>query len=213
MITIPSVPSSTLVSAGEADGRTLRRLNSYERAVDAVLALITEGVAAPTAQQIADRSGISLRTVFRLTDDVESLHAAAVQRQTERIASLSTELPTDGPLDERIGALVENRAAIFEAITPVRRVGERLAPSSVAIALGRARHRHLLRTQLASVFEGELSKLTDADRGQVLHAADVAASWGTWDQLRRTSGLSRKESKRVVCRLLGGVLGPAGSAP
>jgi AcrR family transcriptional regulator len=202
-----------LVSAGEADGRTLRRIHSYERAVDAVLSLITEGVDAPTAQQIADRSGISLRTVFRLTDDVESLHAAAVQRQTERIASLYTELPTTGFLDERIGALVENRAALFEAITPVRRVGERLAPSSVVIAQGLARHRRMLRAQLASVFAGELSSLTDDCRGQVLHAADVAASWGTWDQLRRCSGLSRKESMRVVRRLLGGVFGPAGCAP
>src|SRR6516162_6461394 len=70
------------------DGRTRRRLNSYERAVDAFLDLVESGNDAPTAQQIAERSGISVRTVFRLTEDIESLHAAGILRQMERTAHL-----------------------------------------------------------------------------------------------------------------------------
>src|ERR1022692_3810814 len=99
-----------VLNQGEVDGRNQRRLHSMDRAVSAVLDLIAEGVPAPTAQQIADRSGISIRTVFRLTDDVESLHAAALQLQTERVTPLYVDLSTSGPLSDRIAAMVENRA-------------------------------------------------------------------------------------------------------
>jgi TetR/AcrR family transcriptional regulator of autoinduction and epiphytic fitness len=199
---------SVVVEVGEQDGRSRRRLHSYERAVDAVLDLIEGGVASPTAQQIADRSGISIRTVFRLTDDVESLHAAAVQRQTERITALYVNLSAGGSLGERIDALVENRAIIFETIAPVRRVAERLASGSDLIADGLARHHRFLGAQIGSVFGRELAALPPPVRRDTLHAATVAASWETWDQLRRTLGLSRQASSRAMRRLLHGALHP-----
>jgi AcrR family transcriptional regulator len=204
------VPTAVLTDP-EADGRNLRRRHSYDAAVDAVLDLIGEGVPAPTAQQIADRSGISIRTVFRLTDDVESLHAAAVQRQTERIAPLYVDLSTEGALEARIASLVSNRATIFETIAPVRRVAERLALDSTRIADGLARHHRLLRAQVAALFEAELAQLTKERRVDALNAVDVVASWETWDQLRRRQSLSRREATRVVTQLLSGVLGPTGT--
>src|SRR5580692_8984654 len=121
------------ITADIADGRTRRRLNSYERAVDALLDLIESGNEAPTAQQIAERSGISVRTVFRLSEDLESLHAAGVLRQMERTAHLYITLPGTGPLSTRLRMLVKNRVTVFEAIAPVRRVGDRLAASSIRI--------------------------------------------------------------------------------
>ena len=200
------MPSGTLQER-EADGRTERRRHSHDRAVDAVLDLIQAGMPTPTAQQIADRSGISIRTVFRLTDDIESLHAAAVQRQSERTAALYVSLPTGGSTAERIRALVENRATIFETIAPVRRVGEQLARRSARIAEGLERQHTVLRHQVARLFEPELSRLRGASARDALNAADVAASWETWEQLRRRKGLSVPEATRVVRRLLEGVFG------
>ena len=78
------------------DGRNRRRLNSFELAVDALLDLIESGNSSPTAQDIAERSGISVRTVFRLTENIESLHAAVVTRQIERTAHLYVSLPNTG---------------------------------------------------------------------------------------------------------------------
>jgi AcrR family transcriptional regulator len=189
-----------------ADGRNLRRLQSYERAVDALLDLIEEGCTAPTAQQIAARSGISVRTVFRLTEDMESLHAAAVQRQIERTAHLYVALPETGALDARIHALVKNRAEVFEAIAPVRRVGDRLAAGSDRIAAGLERHHRVLREQVARVFAPELARLRGARRPVALDAVDVAAGWETWDHLRRTRGLSAAAASRVVTLLVRGAL-------
>jgi AcrR family transcriptional regulator len=171
-----------------------------------VLDLIAEGVPSPTAQQIADRSGISIRTVFRLTEDVESLHAAAVQHQVDRIAPLFVPLPTEGSTDERIRALVANRAVIYEAIAPVRRIAERLAPGSPGIARGLEYNHRFLRSQVAEVFDTELSQMKRPLARDALDAADVASSWETWDQLRRVRKLSVEESARVVRLLLFGAL-------
>lgn len=154
-----------IAPADVEDGRTRRRLNSFERAVDALLDLIESGNEAPTAQQIADRSGISVRTVFRLTEDIESLHTAAVMRQMERTAHLYVTLPSTGPLTTRLRTLLKNRVTVFESIAPVRRVGDRLAVTSTLISEGLELHHMLLRTQVAEVFERELKAMPRQRRG------------------------------------------------
>jgi TetR/AcrR family transcriptional regulator, regulator of autoinduction and epiphytic fitness len=199
------------LQATDVDGRNQRRLQSMDRAVAAVLDLIIDGVPAPTAQQIADRSGISIRTVFRLTEDVESLHAAALQLQTERVRPLYVDLPTGGALASRMKAIVENRALIYETIAPVRRVAEGLAWRSPRIAEGLAANHQFLRTQVATVFGTELSGVGGRMRMDALHAADVATSWETWEQCRRLQGLSVAESSRCVRLLLRGALQAAAS--
>ena len=195
------------------DGRTLRRQQSYDRAVDALLDLLASGNPAPTAQEIAARSGISVRTVFRLTEDIESLHAAAVARQMERTAHLYDPLPTGGNVAERIRRLVAARRAAFEAIAPVRRVGDRLAAGSPRIAEGLALHHRILRAQVAQLFARELGSLTPAQRTIALDAADVAAGWETWDQLRRSKARGAPAAAKVVTALLDGVFREPPSPP
>ncbi|HWF16207.1 MAG TPA: TetR/AcrR family transcriptional regulator, partial [Acidimicrobiales bacterium] len=203
----PTGPRDGDFTTGEhGDGRTRRRRNSYERAVDALLDLIESGNEAPTAQQIAERSGISVRTVFRLTEDIESLHAAAVLRQMNRTAHLYIALPGTGPLRTRLGLLVKNRVTVFESIAPVRRVGDRLAANSTRIAEGLELHHMVLRTQVAEVFERELQRLPRPRRVTALDAIDVAAGWETWEQLRRGKGLSVTSAARVMELLIAGAL-------
>jgi AcrR family transcriptional regulator len=189
------------------DGRNRRRLNSFERAVDALLDLIESGNPTPTAQDIADRSGISVRTVFRLTEDIESLHAAAVTRQIERTAHLYVSLPNAGTVSSRARALVRNRSTIFEAIAPVRRVGDRLAGVSPQIADALQAHHLVLRVQIQELFADELKAMSRGRRETVLDALDVATSWETWDQLRRLKELSVADSVRVMDLLVTASLG------
>jgi len=193
------------------DGRNRRRLNSFELAVDALLDLIESGNASPTAQDIAERSGISVRTVFRLTENIESLHAAVVTRQIERTAHLYVSLPTSGTVTSRVRALVKNRSTIFEAIAPVRRVGDRLVDTSPKIADALQMHHLVLRMQVQELFAGELKAMARGRRATVLDAVDVAVSWETWDQLRRLKELSVADAVRVMNLLVTAALG-SGSA-
>jgi TetR/AcrR family transcriptional regulator, regulator of autoinduction and epiphytic fitness len=183
------------------DGRVLRRVRNKDAAVDAILDLLQEGVTAPTAQQVAARSGVSLRSIFRLFEDVEGLNAAAVQRQAARIESLLVPLPESGPLFVRIAALVDSRATIWDAIAPVRRHAVRLAAGSEVLGSELARTHRFFRRQVRAVFAAEIG-----GDDELLDALDAAASWETWELLRSGRGLSRTAAARVVTRTLTALL-------
>ena len=193
------------VAPATTDGRSLRRARSYEAVVEAILDLLVEGTVQPTAKAVAERSGVSLRTVFRLFDDVESLNAAAIARQAERVAPLLVDPPTDGPRESRIAGLVAHRAAYYEAIAGTRRHALRLASSSPTIAKGLAQSRRFLRRQVERVFATELEEAGDA-AGEMLLALAVASSWETWDVLRTGHDLTRPSAVQVMARLVRGAL-------
>ena len=121
------------ITESTIDGRRARRHRSRDLAVDALLDLLNEGVVRPTAQQVAERSGVSLRSIFRIFDDVESLNAAACARQVTRVRHLFVDVPADGTLDTRIDQFVTINGRLYESIAPVRRAALRIAPESVAV--------------------------------------------------------------------------------
>jgi TetR/AcrR family transcriptional regulator, regulator of autoinduction and epiphytic fitness len=197
------------------DGRALRRVRNQDAVVEAILDLLTEGHPQPTAHQIAGRSGVSMRSIFRLFEDMEALHRAAISRQVERVTAMVALLDDDGPVAGRVAALVDNRAEVFEAITPVRRFALRLAPQSPPIREELARAARRFREQLVVVFGPELDDA--AQGGQLLEGLDVATSWETWDRLRTVQDLSPAQATATVAQLVTALLvtrvGPSGDDP
>ena len=96
------------------DGRRLRSLTSQNIIVDALLVLIEKGILEPTAQQIADEAGISIRTVFRHIEDMETL----LSKMNEKIELSNREMIDNfkpkGDLSERIKGLITLEAKVFE---------------------------------------------------------------------------------------------------
>ena len=184
------------------DGRVLRGARNRDAIVDALLQLLADGDPQPSSRAIAQRAGVSLRTVFQHFNDIDSLYAAVAQRQVERLWSKLDALPAcDAPLDERIEAVVAQRAELFEAIGPVRRAATGINTSSPALLRGLARSEAFLHRQIAETFAPELAE--DADRTM---AADFAASWEAWEGLRRSSRRSVASASRVMRVLLLAVL-------
>ena len=152
MTTAP-VPSGQEVIT---DGRVLRGARTRQRIIEALLDLILAGTPAPTTARIAEQAGTSVRSVFQHFDDLESLYAGLAAEQAERVAPLLRAPPSDGSVEERIGALVAHRERLFEHISPVRHaIGTRADRSPVL----RARLDELstvLRRQVARQFEAAL---------------------------------------------------------
>jgi AcrR family transcriptional regulator len=65
------------------DGRTARSHRSRRAIVDAMRALHAEGDLRPTAPRIAERAGVSLRTVWQQFTDMETLRRGGAGREAE----------------------------------------------------------------------------------------------------------------------------------
>ena len=192
------------ISDTTIDGRRARRHRSRDLAVDALLDLLNEGVVRPTAQQVAERSGVSLRSIFRIFDDVESLNAAACARQVTRVRHLFVDVPAEGTLDARIDEVIAINGRLYESIAPVRRAALRAAPESAAVQEMLARARGWVRAEVERVFAEELAP---AGRDAVA-AVELALSFEAWDHLRSAQGLSPTRTAATVSRMLHSLLTP-----
>ncbi|HZJ27254.1 MAG TPA: TetR/AcrR family transcriptional regulator [Acidimicrobiia bacterium] len=194
------------VDAGStADGRVRRGARNRDALVEALLALLESGVSRPTALQIAERAGVSLRTVFAHFDDVEALYGAIVERQRGRYQHLYDPIPAGEPLRARVAALVRQRAELFEAIAPVRRATVLMGGTSAELNTGLAQATAALHHQAVALFAQEL-QAAGASRRAVTAGIDVAAGWATWDALRSGEGLSVTATRRVVELMVGRLL-------
>src|SRR3954470_19450239 len=98
-------------TAGQStlDGRAARSARTRDAVVRALLDLIAEGELRPTAGRIAERAGISLRSVYVHFDDLDDLFVAAAREQRGRVSALVRALPERGPFEDRLPALVAPR--------------------------------------------------------------------------------------------------------
>ena len=184
------------------DGRAARSARTRDAVVDAFLELIDEGDLRPTARRVAERAGVSLRSVYVRFADLGALQVAAARRQWQRLSALAGPLPLEAPLDERIDALVEQRCRILEVAAPVRRAAELQEPFSPELAESLTWARGLARAQLAEVFAPELTARRGAARSRLLDGLDVATGATTWEVLRRHRELSPVAARRVVADMV-----------
>jgi TetR/AcrR family transcriptional regulator of autoinduction and epiphytic fitness len=189
------------------DGRLARSERSRRAVVAALLDLFEDGELRPTAAQIAQRAGVSLRSVFQHFESLETLFAAAADVQMERLAPLLVPIPTGGSFSARLTMLVTRRSRVLEAVSPVRRASLRMEPFSneVRSRLETARARG--RREAERVFATELAALAPATRREIAAALGAAASWSTWEHLRRHQGLNVERARRVMARMIASALG------
>lgn len=187
----------------KVDGRIARSKRTFAAVVDAFLELLEEGELRPTAARVADRAGVSRRSVYVHFRDLDTLFAAAAERHYElRLLPLLMYGPLPETLHERIAAFVDVKALRMEKITPVRRAAGLQAPFSreVAFQLQAARDRAWL--EVERVFEPELAALECEERDIVASALLVATTWPTWETLRETRGLNVAQTKAVLAHML-----------
>lgn len=199
------------VDAADLDGRTARRDRNRDAVLDAVLELFDEDCLAPAAQDVAARSGVSLRSVYRYYDDMDELVRQAIARNVERVAPLfEVPGPDDGTLPERVESFVAARLALYEAVAPTMRAallrarGSELVRQQIDVA------RRRLLEQVRVTFGPELSALPAAARREVVAAVDVLLGFESAEHLRRQRGLSGPETRRTLVRAVVALLAAPG---
>ena len=190
------------------DGRSARSARTRDAVVDALLALLDDGDLRPTARRVADRAGVSLRSVYVRFEDLDALYVEAAQRQWERLSALVEPLPADAPLTERISSFVAQRCRILETAAPVRRAAELQEPFNAALGVSLTWARGFARDQVARTFQPELAQRRGAARTRLLDALDVATGSTTWEVLRRHRDLAPVAARRVVIDMVTALTAP-----
>jgi TetR/AcrR family transcriptional regulator, regulator of autoinduction and epiphytic fitness len=200
-MTVPTAP---------VDGRTARGLRTRRAVVDALLALQEEGDLEPTAQRVAARAGVALRTVFGHFSDMETLWAQAGEQELAKITALADVPPSDLPLEQRIDRFCASRARVLEALLPVMRAARLREHSSPALRRNREMFTAAGDAEVSSVFRTELAPLDDDERRTMVTALQVAAGGTTWELLRHDRALPVAEAADLVRRTVRRLVPPTG---
>lgn len=193
-------------SAVPKDGRAARSYRARLALADALLDLLNEGVERPTAAQIAERAGVSLRLVFHHFDDLEAIYASAGDLQIERVRTLSKPVDSALPFEERVATFLKIRARVFEYVSPVRRASLRREASSAEISRRMRVAHQLARDHTLHAFASEIASAPAGQRAEVAAALDGVTSWEMWEFLRTRSELSVKQASRIVARMVRAIL-------
>jgi AcrR family transcriptional regulator len=195
--------------AGQArvDGRRARGERTRLNVLEALLALVEEGQLRPTAQEVAERAGVALRTVYHHFEDVEALRRMAFELQVSRNREALRPIDTSLPLDERCRLVAHQLRRFHEAISPIRRAVMMEERSSQTMADVLRRARAMRRQFVEQAFVDDTERRDVATRRAVLDALDVSTSWQSWYYLRASLGRGAQAAERVLAFELERMLG------
>jgi AcrR family transcriptional regulator len=192
----------------DVDGRRARGERSKAAIVAAVLELIGEIDGMPSTALVAERAGVTQRTLFRHFGSVDDLLAEAVGTQSQMVMPYLQPLDSSGTLADRIDRLVARRVELFRRIAPVRRKALALRADLPLIANGLAMADAAQREQVELLFAPELEALPGGEerRRTVVSALEVATSWEAFDRLVTEQGLDDAAAADAVRLLVTGAL-------
>lgn len=204
------------VAAGRSsriDGRRLRSERTKQLIIEAYLALIRENplTPMPTAAEIANRAGYSVRSIFERFPDLHALRVAAADYGLAHAAALAPAREIDGDRPTRIRSQVETRAGTCERGIALWRallfnVDE---DDALKLRIRVARERTIERME--RMYRPELSTLSDVERRNLLIALEAITDIESWARMRETFGLSFAESCAVWIRAIDRMLPPTPS--
>jgi AcrR family transcriptional regulator len=201
-------PSST-AGFRRIDGRRLRSERTRLSIIDAFILLLRENPShTPTAVQIAERAGYSVRSIFQRFPDLSALRVAATDFAIECVLR---QLPVrDNAADRatRIRDQVQTRAQICEEWLPLYRalVMDRSDSAEIDLRVRRAREATWKRLEL--MYWPELSDLSSADRRQMLIPIEALTDYESWARMRGEHGLSIAAACEVWIRAIDRLLPP-----
>jgi AcrR family transcriptional regulator len=191
----------------ETDGRRARRERNVALAVQTARTMFTEENLVPTIEQVAKRSGLSLRSMYRYFADIDELLRAAIDqamsegRELARIDGLA-----EGPFAARVESFVSSRVRLYEILGSNYRATVHHASHLPPLRDALEQTRSDFRRQLEAQFEPELRRLDEPHRFLTTAACDAMCQFDSIDLLRRSRRLTVAETKTTLALALTSML-------
>ncbi len=183
------------------DGRRLRSRDSKRKIVTAMLELVREGRIAPTAEEVAQRANVGLRTVFRRFKDMESLYAEMSVAISERIELIVDEALAHDDWGDDLLQLVNRRLKVYEIVMPYRVAADALKFQSAVLLT----HHHQIVREERERLRSVLPQDVEHDR-PLIEALEAVLSFDMWNQLRNDQRLGVSQASDVVKRIVTSLL-------
>jgi len=189
-------PDSTRKPA-RIDGRHLRSERTKRLIVEAYMALVRESAQMPTAVQIAERAGYSVRSIFERFPDLHALRLAATDYAIAEGRAQGALRDVEADRQTRIRSQVETRSRSCERWLPLWRVLNANPDESPEIRERISTIRQLILKRMEVMFEPELTSLSETDSKRTLMALEAVTDFESWGRMIELFGLSPEEARTV----------------
>jgi AcrR family transcriptional regulator len=194
----PDAPPSS--KPARVDGRRLRSERTRRLIVEAYMSLVRENAQIPTAMQIADRAGYSVRSIFERFPDLTALRVAATDYAIAEARGYSALRDLDADRMTRIESQVHQRGQSCERWLPLWRVLSFDASASPDLAQRIAMIRQLIVLRMEMMFKPELATVPESDRRKIVLALEALTAFESWARMRELYGLSVEQASGVWVR-------------
>ena len=199
--TAPTVAQGA-AGASTSDGRLNRSLVTRKKIVEALCALIQDGTLRPTAEQVAARANVGLRTVFSHFEDMEMLYREISAKLEEMLAPTQKFQLQGETWKQRLSDGIAKRCEMFERVAAFHLASQAVRHQSDYV------HQQLITS--AQVQRGLLTHLLPkalSAQQVTLESLDLAMSLDAWIRLRREQGLDAHAAQQVVRHMVGSLIG------
>ena len=175
------------------DGRINRSKTTLNKIVAATISLLRKNNNGqiPTAQEIAVKSGVGIRTVFRHIDDMEGLIEEVNRRYLNDLESyIAKNNPKQNSKDKRIEHVIKERFYLYNTYQHVFNLTITSLNNSSAIRTGFIKFNHILRQRFEDLIP-EI-KMINKDKQNLI---DTLISYAAW--FRMTKFNNTKEERLI----------------
>jgi len=207
----PALSATSPSTPTRIDGRRLRSERTKQLIIEAFLALLRETHDMPTAVQIAELAGYSVRSIFEPFPDLNALRVAATDYSLAQALALAPPRHADSAdRQTRMRSQVETRAHTCERGIALWRVLLRFADQDetgqLKARVARGRETTIRRIEL--MYRPELSSMAEDDRRQLLIALEALTDMESWARMGELHGLSFEEACEVWMHAIDRLLPP-----
>ncbi len=189
MSNVNNVNNANNVKKGKSmtDGRSRRRQKSKQAMVDAAVYLVVDFGVFPTAQQVADEAGVTIRTLFRHFPEMDVLYREVHLATIEKFAKEYNKAKRQGTLDQRLRSVLLTFSAAYKKQQNLILVTKALMLQSNFL---RTNYKNLQKALVPKLIEflPEMNGLSSGDKETVV----ALLSFEFWNRLVNVQGVSQR---------------------
>lgn len=183
---LSNVSDASIKKPNRIDGRRLRSERTKQLIIEAYLVLADAfSPRVPTAAEIAEKAGYSVRSVFERFPDIRALQIAAVDYAMAQVTALAPYGEFEGDRQARLNAQVRARAQVCERWLALWRslIINQGDSTELKDRIRVARERYMARLEI--VYQPELASVSELERRQLVIALEAITDLESWARMRQ----------------------------